>query len=101
MDCEARLPPPDATGIQVHEIRFRVVAHAAASEVQAGPAEIFCSHIGQPHIDGLAFQVLAAARNPAAVLAQHLIGGGRAVRRNDLGTARAADPILGGMQKVE
>lgn len=79
-----RLPGPDAAGIDVDEIRRRVVAHAPAPDVQRGRAQLRQRHVVQADIDGLSYHVQAVGRHALATLAQPAVGRRRTVARDYL-----------------
>src|ERR1700690_2565470 len=73
------LPAADRAGVEVHEVGNLVVADAATRELNADPIQIGGREAAQPHVDGLAEQMLAVLGDAAGTSAQHRIRGRRAV----------------------
>ncbi len=86
-------PIPHTADVDVNEVRFPVVADAALLEGEGKVPQPLGRDAGEPHVDGLALDVLAVFRLAAAVTAQLFVRVGRAVSRDDL-IARL-DPRVG------
>jgi murein L,D-transpeptidase YcbB/YkuD len=72
-------PGADAPGVDVHEIRGRVVADAAPLEVERGRPQPGERHVGHANVDGLPLHVQAAGGDAFALLSQSAVRGGRPV----------------------
>jgi murein L,D-transpeptidase YcbB/YkuD len=71
-----RSPAADAAGVEVHEIRGRVVADAARTESECGVAQVGQRHAGQADVDRPAVEVQARLGHAAAAASpQGLVGG--------------------------
>ncbi len=83
---ERRSTPPgtESAGIQVHEIRPLVIAHAAAPHGKGMLRQRGAPDPGEAHVDGAALDMQAVARHAAAALVQQRIGLRRAVTGDHL-----------------
>jgi L,D-transpeptidase YcbB len=74
-----RLPLPDATGVDVHEVGRGIVADAAASHVERRPPQRGQRHVTHPDVDRLALHVQAARRHAFAAVPKPVVGRRRPV----------------------
>lgn len=100
-DLHMRRVDPRPAGVDVHEVRRRVVADAAALDVQRRIAERGERDVCQADVDGLSLHLQRAGSHPFRVLAQHVVRLRRAVTRDDLERLRRAGELRQGMQEVE
>ena len=76
-------PVAHRADVDMHE-RARIVADAAALQPQARDAQLLDRNAGNLEVDRLAERVLAELGDAARAPAQHRVGGGRAVGRDDV-----------------
>ena len=79
-------PVPDAAGVEMHEGRARrwIEADAAALQAKPGVADLLQRYAGNEEIHRVAQHVLAGARHAGGAAAQHRVGCGGTVGRNNL-----------------
>ena len=94
-------PLTDAPGVDMHETRGGIIAHAAASQPESGAPQIGQAATGQGDIDGLAGHVQAAGGDPAAGSLQFRIAGRRAVTGNDVKLPSCAGLALQRKEKLQ
>src|SRR5262245_26302251 len=68
------VPVADASRVDVHEIGFRIVADAAALELEREIPQRCTAHAAQAYVDRLALQVHAALGDAGAARAQQVVG---------------------------
>lgn len=92
-----RTPAPHAPGVEMDEIRLRVIPHAAQAEGQRGITQLGGVHPRETHIDRAALEMQAVHRDTAARLVQLGIGFRRTIARDhlDLAAARSGERMQG------
>src|SRR5216683_6773593 len=96
-------PVPNAAGIEMDEgrSRCRVEPDAAALQAKPGEADLLKRYVRNVEIHGVAEHVLAEAGYPRRSAAQHGVGRGGAVRRDDLDRLLAVDVAVDFPEDVE
>jgi len=86
-------PVADAAGVEMDEGRSggRVKTDAATLQPKPGEANLLKRHVRDVEIHRMAEHVLAEACHSRGAAAEHGVGGGRTVGRNDLNRLLAAD----------
>ena len=96
-------PVPDAAGIEMDERRSggRIEPDAATLQPKPGGADLLERHFRNVEIDGVAEHMLAVAGHPRGTAAEHGIGGGGAVGRDDVDGLLAVDVAVDFPEDVE